>query len=196
MRIVIRPALIGIAVIPLLAACETTPPPSTFPELSYGHLAPLRLDVKSLEVVSEYAAPLAPPHVEHEFPWPPADVLARWARDRLQPVGERDTARFIIHDARVTETALVKETGFKAVFTRQQSERYDAVVEATLEIRAPGTPARGHAAARVTHSTTVSENTSVNERKRIWFRMTEALMADFNTEMERNIRRYLVNWMR
>jgi len=63
-------ALAG-AVAAALAACETPPPRPTFPELTWTHLQPFSLDVAEIEITSDYAPPLAPPHVEHLFPTPP-----------------------------------------------------------------------------------------------------------------------------
>ena len=42
---------------------------------------------------------------------------------------------------------------------------------------------------------TVREDASLHDRKRIWFEMTEALMKDFNAEMEKNIRQHLGGYL-
>ena len=175
----------------LLAACETPAPAQKFPDLTYAHLGALNLNVATLEVVSDYRAPLKKPNVEHLFPAKPDHALKRWAGDRLKAAGERGSARFVIARAAVTETPLKTKTGITGAFTTDQAERYDAVIEATLEIYGAGGIYKGFASARVTHSRTVAEGISLNVREKVWFDLTEALMRDFNAEMENNIRRHL-----
>jgi hypothetical protein len=177
-----------------LTACETPPPVLSFPDLTYGHHGQMRLNVASLEVVSEYRSPMAKPHVEHLFPVSSEKALRQWAADRLKPDGLEGVARFVIIDAPVTETVLKKDETFKGKFTTQQTERYEAVIEATLEIKtAQGS---GHAAARVSRSITVPEDASLNDREQEWFNLVEALTNDFNREMEKQIRQHLVNWLK
>lgn len=175
----------------LLAACETPAPAQKLPDLTFAHLGALNLNVATLEVVSDYHAPLKKPNVEHLFPTPPDHALKRWARDRLKAAGKRGSARFVITRAAVTETPLKTKTGIMGAFTTDQAERYDAVIEATLEIFGPGGIRKGFASARVTRSRTVEEGISLNVREKIFLDLTEALMKDFNAEMENNIRRHL-----
>ena len=175
----------------LLTACETPAPAQKFPDLTYAHLGPMTLNVATLEVVSDYRATLKKPNVEHLFPVKPDHALERWAQDRLKAAGKRGAARFVIARASVTETPLKTKTGITGAFTTDQAERYDAVIEATLEIFGSGGIRKGFAHARVVRSRTVAEGISLNVREKTWFDLTEALMRDFNTEMEKNIRRHL-----
>ncbi len=55
---------------------------------------------------------------------------------------------------------------------------------------------KGSASAKSSRSTTVREDASLNDREKIKFELVEKLMADFNLEMEKNIRRYAANWIR
>ena len=151
--------------------------------------------IATIEVVSQYRPPLRPPIVEHLFPTPPLKVLRRWASDRLKAVGKSGSARLVIHKASAVESVLKKKTGFTAAFTKQQSHRYALAVEATLAIFADGRQ-KGHALAHATRFSTLREDTSINKRQRIWFDLTEALVRDFDAEMENNIRRHLGTWIR
>ena len=189
-------ALIVLPVLVLgLAACETPVVEQSLPELTFAHLKPIKLNVATIEVVSEYLPPLRPPNVEHLFPMPPLKVLRRWASDRLKAVGQSGSARLVIHKASAVESVLKKNTGFTAAFTKQQSHRYDLAVEATLEIFADGRQ-KGHALAHATRFSTLREDASINKRQRIWFDLTEALVRDFDAEMENNIRRHLGAWIK
>ena len=177
-----------------LAACETPVSIQKLPELTYGHLPPLKLNVAKIEVIVQYQPPLREPNVEHLFPTPPLKALRRWASDRLRAVGRSGKARLFITDASAIETSLQKKTGVVATFTKQQSDRYDLTVDAVLEV-SDGRRG-GRVSARVTRFSTLREDITINERDRAWFDMTEALIKDFDAEIEKNIRQVLADWVR
>jgi hypothetical protein len=177
-----------------IAACATpTPQNARFAELTYGHLGRLRLDVATIEVRSAYQPTLSPPSVEHLFPIAPEHVMRRWAADRLAATGAPGRrAVFTIRDARVTETKLARTQGIAGAFTRDQTERYDMTLEATLEIGGDRPElGRGAITAKSSRARTVSEGITVNERERIWYELLEAAMNDLNAELERQIREKL-----
>ena len=178
----------------LLTGCETQVPAQKLPDLTFAHLAPLQLAVQRVETVSRFAPSLRAPNVEHAFPVPPARALERWASQRLKAVGGNAQARFTILDAAVTETKLPRDTSMRGAFTKQQSERYDARVEAVVEIQDGAR--HGAANAIGTRWITVGEDVSLNERERIKFNLIESLMKDFDAEIEKNIRQHLANWLR
>lgn len=178
-----------------LAACETPVAPQTLPELTYGHLSKFTLDVAGIEVTTKYVPPMKAPNVEHLFATPPGKALRRWAADRLKAGGRRGTARFLIIDAAVTDTPLKVDKSFTGAFTKQQSRRYEATVEASLEILDDKGFRKGFASARVSRSRTLREDATINARERMWFDLTEALMNDFNAELEKNIRQYLGGYL-
>jgi len=55
---------------------------------------------------------------------------------------------------------------------------------------------RGTATAAASRSITVREDISLNEREKTWFRIVDRLLADFNSEMEANLRQHLAPWLR
>ncbi len=179
----------------VLSSCATPPPLRQFADITFANLPPLRLSVATVAVSSDYRPAMAPPAVDHLFPVPPARALRRWAKDRLKAAGPRGRARFIILDASVKEVPLKIRKGIEGIFYKEQSERYEAVIEARLEIIDAMGVVRGRARARATRTQTVREDASINARETVWFEMTEALMGDFNAEMEKNIRAYLSDWM-
>lgn len=181
-------ALAGLAAI---AACETPAPASKLPELTFAHLPTLRIPVQRIEVVNRYVAPMRAPNVEHLFPVPPARAMERWAADRLKADGGRGVARFAIAEASVKETKLPRDESMRGYFTKQQTERYDARVDATLEIQDAVGAMKGVANAHATRSVSVREDASLNERERTKFDLVEGLMKDFDAEIERSILRYL-----
>lgn len=171
----------------LLAACATPPPQNQFPELTYGHLEPIRLAVGEVRVEQAYTPSLAPPQVEHIMPVAPAAAATRWARDRLQATGGDLSAIFVVRDASVTETNLPRTGGLQGVFTTDASERYDARLVVELIVRNAGGRTIGVATAQADRSQTVLENISLKEREQIWFDMVDRLMQDINRQLEQTI---------
>ena len=175
----------------VLAACQMPLPAQRLPELTYGHLDRLNLNVAAIEVISEYRSPMKAPHVEHLFPTPPQTALERWAADRLEAAGRQDIARFVIKDAQATATPLAIDKGLAEAFTKKQSVRYKVSVEAFLEIVDERGFRKGFSSARVRVTRTMAEDATLNQRDKVLFEITEAVIRDFNAEMEKNIRQYL-----
>jgi hypothetical protein len=188
---------IWIVLVTALAGCSTTPPPPRFPELTYGHLGVMRLDVEKVEIASDYQAPLKPPNVDHLFPTPPERVMRRWAQDRLAASGTPGRyARFVITDAKVTETNLPRSTGITGAFTKDQSQRYDLSMSAAIEIREDrGNFRSGYATASTSRSRTVREDITINDREKLWFEMLEQAMNELNAELERQIKSNMARFL-
>lgn len=188
-------AALSAASVLLLGACETPLPVQKLPELTYGHLQTFRLDAAKIEVESVYQPSMRPPDVEHLFPTPPERALRQWASDRLRAEGRAGTARFVITEARVTEKKLTVDKGFAGIFKKQQSERYDAAIEASLEIFDDRGFRRAFAGTRATRSRTLGEDANVNERERVWFEIVEEVMELFDAEIEKNIRQHMGGYL-
>ena len=117
-------------------------------------------------------------------------------RDRPRAGGSSGVARVIVSRASVVEVALQKSTGVKGLFTRDQSERYDAVIDMMVEVRDQAGKVRVTAESIAKRSESVSENISLSERQKVWFRMTEAMMVDLNTSLEKQVRIHMKDWIR
>jgi hypothetical protein len=138
-------------------------------------------------VVREYASPGVKPNVEHLFPVAPAAAAERWARERLRPVGAEGVAVVKIVQGSVVEVPLPRTQGVRGAFTTDQSERYDAVLEVSIEASRRSDGRRSMVSSRASRSRTVPEDVSLNDREKVWFEMTEALMNDLNAALERQI---------
>ncbi len=180
-----------------LNACETPVNRVRFPQLTYGHLDKIRLDVGSIEIVDSYQEPLTAPNVDHLFPVNPEQTLRQWANDRLVAAGSPDRyARFVIEDAKVIETELPRTRGVRGMFTTDQAQRYDISLVASLEIRETrGNFQHAFARASASRSRTVAEDITLNEREKVWFDLLEATMNDFNASLERQIRNDLGRYL-
>jgi hypothetical protein len=118
---------------------------------------------------------------------PPADAAERWARDRLRPAGAEGVAVVRILNASVVEVPLPRTSGVRGAFTTDQSERYDGVLEVQIDV---SSRARGQTAmvkSRAQRSRSVPEDITLNDREKVWFELTEALMNDLNASLERQI---------
>jgi hypothetical protein len=184
----LRFILLALTVTGTLAACESPPPRPTFPDIRFTGERPIRLAVAGVDVQSSFKPSFQAPHVEHLFPVPPARAMENWAHDRLVAGGGGARARFVIADASVIEVELKKkEEGITGAFTKQPAQRYDATVAATLEIVDDhGVPVRS-ISVKASRSQSVLEGVTPNDRDKIWYDMTTALMADFDQQMSREI---------
>jgi hypothetical protein len=182
----------------LAGACQTPAPTQTFADITFTHLEPLKIRVAEIEVENTYKSGSDGKHVESRFPVPPVKALERWVADRLQPVGGPDSGklRLVITHAGVLETELVKDKTVTGAFTKQQTHRYELEAGGRLEIYDAAGTRVGHSESRAKRSITTPEGLSLNEREKIWFDVTERLMADFDREMEKNIRQYLAAWLK
>lgn len=191
------PALASIlAVVFLLTGCATEVQKPGFSQISFAHLQPISLNVARIEVENRYVSPATCPNVEHEFPVSPAAVASNWGRDRLRAVGQSGVARVVVRRASVVEVPLKRTTGVTGAFTRDQSERYDAIIDMMVELRDADGNVRVTAESTAKRSRSVSENVSLIEREKIWFEMTETMMSDLNTALENQVRIHMKEWIR
>jgi hypothetical protein len=180
----------------VVAGCQTPPPKQDFPELTWAHLDPYVFNVGKSEVVSQFTAPLQEPHIEHLLPFTVQAAAMNWGRDRIQDGGEvGGTVTFIVEEASAVEVPLRQQKeGVEGYFTDEQSERYDMKVKVKIQVRG-GDRSTGSVTAHAVHTQTVAEDITLDERERVWFAMTEALMQELNTTLEANIPKYLEKFL-
>lgn len=193
-----RHFLIGFGATLGLAACASGEPlPGPMAQQGFAHLPPFRFRASRLDVRSAYRAPMQAPNAEHRMPTPPEKAMLDWANTRLQAVNPASTVtgEFVIEDAAVIETKLQKSEGFKAMFTYEPSERYDARAAVTLTLRDSRDGSGGSVRANAARSIEISENATLAQREQAWTKLVENLMTDLNTQMEQQVNTYLANWM-
>jgi hypothetical protein len=197
-RQAIRPLLSALVLgsVFLVGACETPVASQRLPDITFAHMPVFRIDVASVDVDNRFTPPLKAPHIEHRLSTTPAQALAQWAKDRIKPVGQSGKLRLLIEDASAVEATIGRDKSLKGHFTKQQSHRYDFAVRATLLLTDASGIERGTATATASRSITVREDISLNEREKTWFQVVDRLLADFNSEMEANLRQHLASWLR
>ena len=169
------------------AACSIDNPSNRFADITYAHRPDIGLDVGVVEVEQAYQDSGQPPHVENRFPRKPGAVAQQWARDRLVARGDRLTFRYIVREASAVETPLEQTGGVKGLITTDQSERYEVHIVVEMQIL-DGRQLQGTATAEARRSVTVAEDISLNERERVWYKLTEDTMNDLDKQLEETIR--------
>ncbi len=164
------------------------------PDVTFAHLPPISLQVRTIEVVSVYQDATTPPNVETRLASPPSGVMQRWAHERLRATGVSGVGRFSVMSAPVTEEALKKKQGFLGAFSVEPEYRYTITVDGQLEILDDGGQRLSFAAARVTQSGTLKEGVTAEERQVFWAQLTQSAMDAFNAQMERAIYQFMKEW--
>ena len=188
--------LIFFLIVGLVSACETAITPKQFSDLRYTHLPTISLAVARVDVINNYHTSAKKPHVESEFPISPAKVASNWLRDRLSAVGGSDVVQATVTKASVIEVPLKRSSGIRGAFTNDQSERYDATLALKIDILDSRGNLLGTVSSEAKRSQTVSEDSTLAQREQVWFRMVEAMMADLNRSLEKQLRQHFSRWLR
>lgn len=181
-----------------LSACATEQPiAGPVPQVGFSHLSPITFKVARVEVDSAYKSLMQAPNAEQRMPTQPERAMLDWALARLKAGGAAGpaVAKFVVEDAAVIETKLTKTKGFKGLLTYEPAERYDARAAASLTVENAATGSSGVVQVTATRSIEVRENATLAEREQAWVELVENLMADFNTQMEIQIRTHLTDWI-
>jgi hypothetical protein len=175
--------------LPLLAACTTPPEAPEFADITFEHRPDIEMDVADIVVRQGYDAPMEAPNVDHLFPVRPAKAAMAWGQDRLVAMGDDGVATYTVTDASAVVEDLGTDESLSDYFTTEQAERYTLNMAVRLSVEHPD----GTGSIRVTgkRATTVPEGASVFERERVWYEMTEKLMADMDEELETTLRQEL-----
>lgn len=188
----ISPLVPAILFSAFLAGCSNAPPPAEkFPELSWTHLPPIKLNVVRLEVIKAYVPSDQSPHLDTLAPRTLMDSADRWARDRLRPAGSSGWVSFIITNASLVEVRLPVKKGISYAFTNQVSTRYDAHVAVRLEIHNERGTVDGQVSAEASASREVTQEASDREISEAQYLVVQDAMLRLNTALEANIYSHL-----
>ena len=173
-----------------LAGCNTPVSIPVYPDITFQHKSPIRLDVRAIEVVeTALTGPVEPPNrdIRYALPVSPLNAMTNWAEDRLVPAGSAGIAQVSITENNFVETPLDKTTGIKGLFTVDQSERYEGAMSVKIDI--VGHPSRsGFIEARASASRTVPEDFSYNQREGALYELVNSLTHALDERLEQEIR--------
>ncbi len=181
-----------------LTACNTPVSLPVYPDITFQHKSPLRLDVSRIEVVESAATgavELPQRDIRASLPVSPLAAMSNWASDRLVAAGGPGVARVSIIENKFVETPLDLTTGVQGIFTTDQSERYEGLMTVKIEIL--GDPMRsGFVQARAASKRTVPEDYTLNQREQTLYdmvaSMTRALDERLEQEMRANMMVFLI----
>ena len=152
------------------AACGGDTPARAMPPLRYDYLAPLRLNVATVDLGE--TPPPSP--IEAQSPAPLNATLRQMALDRLAAGGTSGRAVFTIDTAQVVRS----------------SNHLDGLAAVRLELFTDDGARAGFAEARVTRSSATGGNL-----REALYDLTRLMMDDMNVELEFQVRRSLRNWL-
>lgn len=183
MKLSVLFAALVLAVAPSAAGAQSRPAQG----FDFQRQGPIVLDVVQIEVVDSYTEPMREPNVEHLLAVSPSDAVRLWTADRLRAGGSVGRARVVIVDASVKEAQLPRTDGVRGWFTKDQSERYDAVLTVEVRVEGPG-GFTGVTTVTVTRSATVAEDVSLAEREKAMLSLVQALAADLDVQLDAAIK--------
>ena len=168
--------LLSSAAVLVLAACQTAPPVTETPDLSFTNLPVINLNVARIEVVDNYRPSLNPPHVDHLFRQPPVQVAKQMIDRQLVANGSNGTLRITIDDASVIRRDLPVTEGIEGTFQNEPAEEYKARVALKFELLDES--ATGNASVTSDRTKTLMEDASPADRDMAYVSIDEQIMRD------------------
>ncbi len=188
-----RDVLLGAMGAPLgwaLAACDTPVSIPVYPDITFQHKAPIRLDVREIQVFeTAVTTPVEPPSrdIRLSLPVSPLAAMTSWAEDRLIAAGPAGIAQVTITENRFVETPLDTTGGVSGFFTVEQSDRFEGAMSVKIDI--VGDPTRsGFIEARASASRTVPEDFSYNQREGALYELVDTLTHALDDRLEQEMR--------
>ena len=162
-----------------LTGCTSTiPEGKPMPELTFEHMAPFPVNVAKIDVENQYDPASDPQDVSSSFPSPPDIMLRRYAENRLQPVGQQGTLKFVIEDSHIHHSLVQPAGKFTGWLGIDRKDLYEVVMRLRMfEITADGHE-RTNAVLNLRRSISIPQRYSVAEKDIEKFKFLEMLMQD------------------
>jgi len=181
-RSIFRPMLLGasFALPLLLAGCGGDEGvPQTFPPLRYNYLAPISLNVATIQTNVRYVPAQDGSNLDGTSPEAPLQALEQMVQDRLVAGGSGGTAVVTINAASLNQ---VNDTVVGNISLR-------------LSVTSADGRQRGYTDASVTRTRTMPDDTSPDALRAFLYSMTQDLVNAENVELEYQIRQNLPGWL-
>ena len=164
----------------LLAGCGSDEGvPQTFPPLRYTYLAPISLNVSSIQTEVAYVPSQDGSSLDAASPEAPVQAVQQMIQDRLVAGGASGTATVTINAAsvnRVTDTAVGN-------------------ISVQVSVRSADGRQAGYTQASVTRTRTLPDDTSDEALRAFLYTMTSDLVNAENVELEYELRQHLGAWL-
>lgn len=187
---------LGLLATGLAAGCDTPPQRQRFPDITFQQMAPIKLDVAQIQIEFAYRSADHPDDNGADYPELPEKLMAKWAQDRLQAVGQRGQLTYTIVNARAVRVPLPRASGLDAALKKEQSDRYELALTVKIDAGNPLLGKAGSLTETVTRSQTVAEDLTLNQREVVLFNLLDTSMKDLNARLEQSIPQYLAPLVR
>jgi hypothetical protein len=151
------------------------------------------LDVKRITLADRSGYTPANVFKSDEFTPTISDAIKGWARDHLQAGGQSGQAIVLIKKASLSVKPLPLKDGIDSWFTRQQSEKYLATAEVSIEANGPGGFAVADADA--SRGVTMGEDPTVAEKHVAYNTMLNGLMKDLQENLQSSVHAHMANFL-
>ena len=160
--------------------------PERYSDLHFDNKAPIALNVKTVEIKSEFTPSFTRPNVEHMFPVSIEKTAKTWAKERLEAAdfASNRTAEFIIQDASVTEQEIKAEQ-----LLQKDGLKYHANLKVLLRITENS--ASTQTSVEAYRDLTMPIDTNIDDKERHWNEMVINLFKAFDEHMDSNIHQHL-----
>ena len=160
--------------------------PERFSDLHFDNKEPIQLQVKKIDVKSEFTPSFTRPNVEHLFPISIEKTAKTWAGERLEAVdfASDRVAEFIIQDASVTEREEKAEQ-----LLQKDRLKYHATLKVVLRVIDAKSSAQTSVEAY--RELTMPIDTAIDDKERHWNEMVIKLFSSFDEHMSLNTHKYL-----
>jgi hypothetical protein len=153
----------------------------------------ISFDVKRISLADRSG--YTPPNIFKDDDFQPsiAEAVKGWAKDHLQAVGQTGQAIVVIKKAFVSVQPLSTDDGIENWFTRQQTERYTARAEISIE--ANGQPGFAVADAAASRSVTMPDGPSTAEKHVAYNTLLNGLMKDLQENLVASIHSHMATFI-
>lgn len=179
------------AMLLMLNACSTSmnnneATPERYSDLHFDNKNPIALNVKTIEVKSEFTPSFTRPNVEHMFPVSIEKTAKTWAKERLEAAdfASNRKAEFIIQDASVTEQEVKAEQ-----LLQKDGLKYHANLKVLLKVTE--NKASTQTSVEAYRDLIMPIDTNIDDKEKHWNEMVINLFKAFDEHMDANIHKYL-----
>ena len=167
----------------LTVSCAPSISVNVVPDLTYEHIAPVPLNVKSLEIIDEYQPALAMPYVEHNLTTPLYTAAERMMQKAFfvkEGASQNYILKLIIKEASIRLGTEHKVNKLSQLFGDQAFKIYHGRIHMHLEIVDENGAVAGSGNSVVTRDLKMPEHYSLTQRNKMFFLMSEDMTRDLH----------------